>query len=231
MPDPTRFLPSQQGFAFTNTWPSEPAVALNTPFGKIDIGNAAAGLCGGMVFAAIDYWHAGMLPPPGQPTPDDPLYGYLVRRLIDSWHVPCGVTQYYQWMNLPDGDSGFDALGQHVIIERGLAWRTISEQWPQIMADLARGIPAALGVVTVASSNPADLGLNHQVLAYDYRTSASHVTVLVYDPNSGRRDDINIQFDSSSPAEPTVFKHNLSIDHPVRGFFRTAYAPAAPPAR
>ena len=81
------------------------------------------------------------------------------------------------------------------------------------------------------SSNPADLGLNHQVLAYDYRTSASHVTVLVYDPNSGQRDDINIQFDSSSPTKPTVFKHNLSIDDPVRGFFRTAYALAAPPAR
>src|SRR5215470_11479614 len=154
MPNPGSFQPMQDGFAFTNTWPSEPAVALDTPFGKIDIGNAAAGLCGGMVFAALDYWHAGMLPPPGQPTPDDPLYGYLVRRLIDSWHVPCGVTQYYQWMNLPDGDAGFDALGQRVVIERGLAWCTISEQWPQIMADLARGIPAALGVVTVASSNP-----------------------------------------------------------------------------
>jgi hypothetical protein len=229
MPNPTRFLPSQQGFAFTNSWPSEPAVVINTPFGKIDIGNAAAGLCGGMVFAALDYWHARMLPPPSQPAPDDPLYGYLVRRLIDSWHVPAGVTQYYQWMNLPDGDSGFDALGQHVVIERGLAWRTINEQWPQVTADLAHGIPAALGVVTVASSSPADLGLNHQVLAYDYQTSASQATVLVYDPNSGRRDDINIQFDPSSPTKPTVFKHNLSINHPVRGFFCTPYAPAAPP--
>ena len=52
---------------FTNAWPSEPAVVLPTPFGKINIGNAAAGLCGGMVFAALDYWHTGILPPAARP--------------------------------------------------------------------------------------------------------------------------------------------------------------------
>ena len=60
---PGSFLPSQDGFAFTNAWPSEPTVALPTPFGQISIGNAAAGLCGGTAFAALDYWHAGTLPP------------------------------------------------------------------------------------------------------------------------------------------------------------------------
>ena len=72
MPGPRRFLPSHQGFAFTNTWPSAPAVVLTTPFGKIDVGNASAGLCGGMVFAALDYWHAGIPPPAHQPLPKDP---------------------------------------------------------------------------------------------------------------------------------------------------------------
>ncbi len=68
MPDPGSFLPSQDAFAFTNAWPSEPAVVVPTPFGKISIGNAAAGLCGGMVFAALDYWHAGIAPPrPARP--------------------------------------------------------------------------------------------------------------------------------------------------------------------
>jgi hypothetical protein len=230
MPDPGRFLPSGRGFAFTNSWPPEPAVVLATPFGKINIGNAAAGLCGGMVFAALDYWHAGLAPPARQPAPDDPLYGYLVRRLVDSWHIPAGVAQYYQWMNLPDGDSGFDVLGRHVVTERGLAWRTIRQQWPQITADLARGIPAPLGLVTVASAAPAKLGLNHQVLAYDYGASAAEVTVRVYDPNSGPRDDVCIRFSPGNPAEPTAFEHNISISHPVRGFFRTAYAMATPPA-
>ena len=229
MPNPGSFLPSQDGFAFTNAWPSEPAVVLPTPFGNINIGNAAAGLCGGMVFAALDYWHAGILLPAARPAQGEALYGYLVRRLVDSWHLPAGVAQYYQWMNLPDGDTGFDVLGQHVVTDRGLAWRTIQTQWPQIAADLDHGTPAALGVVTVASASPADLGRNHQVLAYDYDASASQVTVRVYDPNSGQNDGIHIQFDPRAPAKPTTFEHNLGIGLPIRGFFRTAYAPATPP--
>jgi hypothetical protein len=229
MPNPGSFLPSQNGLPFTNAWPSEPAVVLPTPFGKINIGNAAAGLCGGMVFTALDYWHAAIEPPAARPAPGEPLYRHIVQRLVDSWHLPAGVAQYYQWMNLPDGDSGFDVFGRHVVTDRGLAWRTIKTQWPQITADLDHGTPAALGVVTVASSAPADLGHNHQVLAYGYDKSGSQITVRVYDPNSGQRDDIYIRFDQKTPAKPTTFAHNLNIGHPVRGFFRTAYTPATPP--
>jgi hypothetical protein len=229
MPD-QGFLPSRHGFAFTNSWPSQPAVVVNTPFGNINIGNAAAGLCGGMVYAALDYWHAGRLPPPRQPAPADPLYGYIVRRLIDSWHVPAGVAQYYQWMNLPDADSGFDVLGWRVVSVQGVVSRTLRDQWPQIATDLARGIPVPLGLVTVASANPADLRRNHQVVAYDYQAAAGEFTVRVYDPNSGQRDDVFIRFNPGSPAKPRAFEHNISIGEPVRGFFRTAYTPATPPA-
>ncbi|MBO0816442.1 MAG: hypothetical protein J2P30_15030 [Actinobacteria bacterium] len=229
MPNPRSFLPSGDGFAFTNAWPSEPAVTLPTPFGPINIGNAAGGLCGGMVFAALDYWHAGIPAPAAQPGPAQPLYHYLVRRLVESWHVPAGVAQYYQWMSLPDGDTGFGAFGHQVVVSRGVAWRTIHQQWPQIAADLDRGIPAALGLVTVASHNPADLGLCHQVLAYRYDAAPDRVTVRVYDPNSGCDDGIHIQFDPRTPEKPTAFTHNVNIGHPIRGFFRTAYAPAVPP--
>jgi hypothetical protein len=229
MANPRSFLPSEDGFAFTNVWPSEPDVAVPTPFGQIDIGNADAGLCGGMVFGALDYWYAGIAPPAARPAPGDPLYGYLVRRLIDSWHLPAGVAQYFQWMNLPEGDTGFDIAGRHIVTERGLAWRTIQEQWPQIAGDLDQGTPTALGVVTVASADPADFGANHQVVAYGYETSASQVTVRVYDPNSGQDNGIHIRFDPRTPSSPTAFTHNINIGHPVRGFFRNAYAPAAPP--
>ena len=226
----TNFLPSRDGFAFTNVWPSEPDVALPTPFGPIDIGNADAGLCGGMVFGALDYWHSGTAPPAARPAPGEPLYRYLVRRLVDSWNLPAGAAQYYQWMNLPDGDASLDIAGQHITTERGLAWRTIGVQWPQITADLSQGTPVALGVVTVASASPGDLGLNHQVLAYDYHAAPNQVTVRVYDPNSGQKDGIHIQFDPRNPADPTAFRHNLNIGRPVRGFFRTSYTAATPPS-
>jgi hypothetical protein len=229
-PNAGSFLPSQNGLAFINSWPSEPTVVVPTPFGKISIGNASAGLCGGMVFTALDYWHAGVTPPTAQPGPSQPLYHYIVQRLIDSWHLPAGVAEYYQWMNLPAGDTGFDLFGRSVVTERGVAWHTIEAQWPQIAADLDSGTPAALGLVTVASASPADLGLNHQVLAHSYEASASQVTVWLYDPNSGHNDGVYIRFDPRAPTKPTTFANNVNIADPVRGFFRTAYAPATPPA-
>ena len=226
----TPFVPSQDGFAFTNAWPSEPAVVLPTPFGTIDIGNASAGLCGGMVFAALDYWHAGTPAPAARPDAGTPAYSFIVRRLVDSWNLPAGVAQYFHWMCLPDSDSGFEVFGRHVVTDRGIGWRTIEVQWPQIRSDLDAGTPAALGVVTVASAHPKDLGQNHQVLACGYEVAGTQVTVMVYDPNQGQRDDIAISFDCGQPTRPTQFRHNLGLDHPVRGFFRTAYAPAKVPA-
>jgi len=134
MPAPRGFQPSRDGFEFTNAWPPEPAAVLPAPFGKINIGSAAAGLCGGMVFAALEYRHTAILPPAVRPAPGGPLYRSIVRRLVDSWHLPAGVAQCCQWMNLPGGDSGFEVFGRRVVTGRGLAWRTIQTQWPQIAA-------------------------------------------------------------------------------------------------
>jgi len=223
------FLPSRDGFAFANDWPPAPAITLPTPVRSIGVGNAAAGLCGGMVFAALDYWHASVRPPQARPVPGSPLYRYLVRRLIASWHIPGGVARYYGWMNLPDGDSHLDLLGHRVLPERGVSSRTISRHWPLVRASLDRGTPVALGLVTVASTNPARLRHNHQALAFGYMTSGTEVIVRVYDPNSGPADGVGIRFDTSSPGRATQFRHNLKLDWPVRGFFLNPYSPAAPP--
>ncbi|MDP9239531.1 MAG: hypothetical protein M3O55_02680 [Actinomycetota bacterium] len=226
----TDFLPSAHGFAFDNAWPSQPVVEMNTAMGRLNLGDARGGLCGGMVFAALDYWNAGIVPPSAQPAKGDPLYAFIVKRLIDSWHLPVGIAQYYQWMNLPDADTGFTAFGRRVVIDRGLAWRTIRLQLPAIRHDLDRGTPVPLGVVTTSSARPGDLGANHQVLAHGCEVTPTAVSVHVYDPNSGQRDDVSIDFDPRSPTKKTTFAHNLAVDHPVRGFFRTSYSPAALPA-
>jgi len=224
------FLPSRHGFAFDNAWPQQPAVLLPTPFGEIGVGNAGGGLCGGMAFAALDYWQAGRSPAADRPPVGKPLYQHIVDRLIDSWHVPAGIAQYYQWMSLPDGDAVIRLFGRQVIAERGLGWRTVRVQWPQIKKDLDRGLPVPIGVVTVASRNPKDLALNHQVLAYASQVDGTHVTLRVYDPNRGRRDDVSIRMNTSAPAKPVTFDHNLGLGgRPVRGFFRVAYTPHDPP--
>jgi len=221
------FLPSRHGFGFDNSWPSQPALVLPTPLGDIRIGNAAGGLCGGMAFAALDYWRAGAAPPAERPAAGQPLYRYIVTRLIQSWRIPTGVAKYYWWMNLPDGDTTVRLLGRRILTERGLSWRTIAIQWPRIRAELDRGRPVPIGVVTVSSSRPRDLSRNHQVLAYGYDGTGGRVTLRVYDPNRGRRDDILIAFDTATPAEPTTFEHNLGLgQRRVRGFFRAAYSPS-----
>jgi hypothetical protein len=232
---PPAFLPSRHGFAFANSWPAAPAISIRTPAGRLGIGNAALGLCGGMVFAAFDYWHAGRLPPAVRPAPGTPLYRFVVRRLIESWHVPAGVAGYYRGMLSSDAD---------------LARRTISRQWPRIRALLDDGQPVPLALVTVDSASPLLLGRNHQVLAYGYEVHGPEVTLAVYDPNSGPDDGVVIRFSTagglggSSPRASTAggpggssprasiagrFAHTISIGWPVRGFFLTRYKPAEPP--
>ena len=203
---------------------------MQTPLGPVGIGNAANGLCGGMVYAALDYWLAREAPPSSRPAPGSPLYQYIVRRLIDSWHLPAGVTEYYQWMNLPDADVTTSVLGRTVVVQRGVSWRTIEQQWPQVRASIDEGVPATLGVVTVKSASPGALGQNHQVAAYAYAVSGSEVTVRVYDPNSGQDDNVWIRFDDSAPQLATTFSTNINIAEHVRGFFLTAYTQATPPS-
>ena len=181
-----------------------------------------------MVFAALDYWIAGRIPPRERPAPGTPLYKFIVDRLIESWHVPAGIAEYFFWMNLPDGDVTANVLGRSIVVQRGIAWRTIEQQWPLVKASIDAGVPAALGVVTVKSVNVADLGKNHQICAYGYAVSGAEVTVKVYDPNSGQNDGVWITFDTSAPQQATTFSSNVNISLPVRGFFMTEYTPAAP---
>jgi hypothetical protein len=126
-------------------------------------------------------------------------------------------------MGMPDTDSPtFQLFGRPLLTRRGIAYRTVSGEWPAIRGELDRGAPVPLGVITVASRQPRDLALNHQVLAYGYSNTGDEIKVKVYDPNRGRRDDIAITFKTG--AAPAAFTHNLGIGgRPVRGFFRTGY--------
>lgn len=229
MPPAERFLPSRHAFGFSNSWPEQPAVTVDTPFGRLKLGNAKGGLCGGMVFAALDYWYAGCVPPAHQPAVGEPLYRYVVKRLIQSWRLPAGVARYYRWMTLPDGDRVFSVLGRRVVATRGVAWRTVAVQLPRIIADLDAGRPAPLGVVTVASANPLQLRFNHQVLAYGYEVAGDSVTLRVYDPNRGGDDATFLRVDTRDPTRPPEIAHNLGIGRRVRGFFRTGYTRSTPP--
>ena len=56
----TAFSPSASGFRFPNSFPHVPVRHIGIPgVVSIPIGDASNGLCGGMVFAARDYFEAG----------------------------------------------------------------------------------------------------------------------------------------------------------------------------
>jgi len=221
------FLPSTNGLAFVNSWPSEPDVVVQVPGqGPVGIGNASNGLCGGMAFAVRDVFEAKLLPITApQPAPGSPLFKYPVRRLIDSFDVPAGVAKYYAWMNTPDGD-----VRLWFVVHRGVWWRTAAEEWPKVRADIDAGHPSCLGIVAVRSANPVDLGRNHQVLAYAYEQDGHHVILSLYDPNADldKADEVRVSFDTGQPSQAGPIVSNIDIADPVRGFFRLPYTPADP---
>jgi hypothetical protein len=225
------FQPSVNGFAFTNSFPPEPDVRIDLgPAGHLSLGDASQGVCGGMVFAVRDYFEAKRATPPDAtpPAPGTALFSYLVRRLIDSFNVPAGVTTYGTWMVLPDADVHF-----FVGSMRGTFSRTVVTSWPQIRADIDGGHPSPIGLVTIRSLDIGKIGQCHQVLGYAYQISDQGiVTLSVYDPNTARTtaDSVAITFDSAHPGTPSPITHNIDIpETTLHGFFASNYRPATPP--
>ncbi|HZC73897.1 MAG TPA: hypothetical protein VE442_24630 [Jatrophihabitans sp.] len=218
------FRPSVNGLRFTNSWPHEPDVVVDLgPLGKVPIGDASNGLCGGMVYTVMDVFHTGMPPITDtvNPAAGTPLFRYLVDRLLDSFDVPAGVLKYFEWMNTPDHDTGLLFLTR-----RGIAWHTIKEEWTKIKADIDTGRLSSLGLVTVQSTDPRALGHNHQVLAYAYDIDdANRLTLYLYDPNTrtSAADSVRLSLNLSQPTRTTAITHNVNIARPIRGFFRTHY--------
>jgi hypothetical protein len=224
----TEFRPSRNGLHFDNSWPpGTPDYVFNIPIlGEVHIGDASDGLCGGMAFTVADLYLAGRLPPARTDAPPGgtPLFRYIASRLLASFSIPSGVLTYYYWANTPDHDTGI-----WPVIRSGLARMTIQDQIPQVTAGIDRNQPATLGLVTVRSLNPGNLGRCHQVLAYGYDRAGSEITFRVYDPNQHDDDSVTISLDTGDPGHPTPIVSNVSSD-PIRGFFHVDYSYTDPSA-
>jgi hypothetical protein len=225
------FRPSTSAFRFTNSFPRQSTIEIDLgPAGRVGLGDASQGVCGGMTFAVRDYFEAGRPVPPDEtpPAKGTLLFRYITGRLIDSFNVPDGVLQYAQWMLMPSGEIPL-LFG----IRHGTFFRTVTSSWPRVRADIDAGHPSPLGLVTVHTADLRQIGKCHQVLAYGYRTDDSRtVTLSIYDPNTelDAADDVWITLATGAPHKVAPINHNINIDEPaLHGFFRTKYTPKTPP--
>jgi hypothetical protein len=218
------FRPTTHGFPFPNWYPpGSPVVEVPTPFGRLKFGDANGGLCGGMVFAALDLYLFGV-PRPLEPTP--PVYKYFCKRLLESWNLPFGVLKYYDWQRR----AGASKVVAGVPLVAGVTRLTAAE-WPRIKAAIDSGVPAALGLVNACSFSPRQLCRNHQVLAYgyDWNEATGDLAVKVYDPNYPNDDTMDLRVNLADPDREELVTHGCE-GKTVRGFFLTEYRrPVDPP--
>ena len=204
----------ENGFAFPNSFPAgSPVVEMPTPFGRWKFGDAGAGLCGGMVFAAMDYYLHGIEELPTAPGPA--LVRYFCKRLLDSWNLPFGAAKYYDWQRR----------------RKGLMRKTIRNEWPRIRARLDAGFPAPLGIIHAEGYGWKGLSRNHQVLCYGYDFNGSNedVTLAIYDPNYPGDETAGLTFKVSDPSSEQSAVHSC-VGSTVRGIFLSAYTrPRDPP--
>ena len=128
------------------------------------------GLCGGMAFAALDYYYSGVAMPRGngpadQPPPGSDLRDYLWDRLVDSWRLN-GAT-FLEWKArlslLPSvWPSG---AGPRALRDRS------KTEWRKLRGEIDAGHPTVLGLV----GENRDPFQDHQVLACGYENAAEDV--------------------------------------------------------
>ncbi len=214
----TAFSPAQHGFFFANAF--ENVIVKDSPFGRI----ATRGRCGGMAFAALDHFYSGMplprfatsqLPESGVPPDNHPLSRYIYARQIDSFMV-LSAAKYVTWSLSPD-NAGF--------LIKGVSRWTKEDEWKKLRASIDIGKPVVLGLI--GARDLAELGKNHQVIAFGYDESLNKESriVHIYDVNYPNR-ELRLHTDSHR----TGWIEDSPNLEQWRGWFVQDYAPLMPPS-
>lgn len=154
----TAFDPSRHGYAFSNTFSNDFVRELDVRTG---------GLCGGMVYSALDYFLAR------QPIPVQdyrPATGTVLQCYIYDRQVQSIVPNVGRWAELgvnPNGARDAELFG----------W-ALNSRFDELRRVIDRGRPVPLGVQGVK-------GVTHQILAIGYEAGAraQDRRIQVYDPN------------------------------------------------
>ena len=207
----TLFVPNLHGFHFGNNFTNV----------LIDYGSirwTTQGRCGGMAFAALDYFKNDMPVPAykGTLSVNTPLADYIYNRLIDSF-ISNGM-KFIEWTIMKGDYKG--------VLGEGVPQLTRTEEFPKLMNALKNG-PVALGLVK--AKNLTDIGSgNHQVVAYgaDLDNNNGKMTVYLYDNNYPDKTVTLTAFPTDqyfTLVRPDKFEA-------WRGFFVESYIQKKPPA-
>ncbi|MDQ0375699.1 MIR domain-containing protein [Cellulomonas humilata] len=208
------FDPATHGFAFPNAFVNE---VLTLPNGARI---TTAGRCGGMAFAALDYFLAGQPVPawrsdlwtPSRVPPDSHWLAQLfTQRLRDSFFTG-SAAKFVTWSMHSDDETW---------VFKGVTRWTKEEELPRLIASIDAGRPVVLGLVVARSLG--SIGDNHQVVAYGYEQdrATGRTTVLVYDNNTPRK-AVTLTSDADQ------HDWTASNGHSWRGFFLQDYTPRRP---
>jgi hypothetical protein len=209
------FDPARHGFRFPNSFVNR--VATIPGHGNVE----TRGRCGGMAYAALDYYFCRIPVPaytaanfaPSRVPPDGHwLADYIYSRLMNSFFTG-SATKFAEWTVHSDHETWF---------YKGVTRWTKEEEFPKLRARIDSGSPASLGLIQ--ATNLTDIGKNHQVVAYgyDYYPDRGFMTVYVYDNNHPGA-EVRL---TSGPGNPHF---NASTGEEWRGFFVHDYARVNPP--
>lgn len=176
------FLPSVHGLHFANRYPPGPTLKLGVIDPRwVGVGDAEAGLCGGMSWFVREWFEEGRPVPAdvAPPANGSPLFRAIVRRQVLSLDWLRGPVRF--WLS---------ALSSP---ER-LRERSLEIEWPRIRAEIDAGRLPMVGLVRHRGWSPFELTKDHQVLAFAYDTAGPDgpTTIRLYDPNWPNRDDVSI---------------------------------------
>jgi hypothetical protein len=213
------FLPSTHGLHFANSFPPGPTVRLGPLDPRIiGVGDASAGLCGGMCYTVRDLFEAGVAVPADRTPPANgsPRFASIVRRQVQS----------LDWFRLPVAFWVRSAWGGSIGGDRAAS--TFEREWPLVRRQIDEGHLAMVGLIRVSGVNPFKLTGNHQVIAYGYAEDGRGVTLRLYDPNHPDRDDVTATLHLDPALRPSGIEQ--STGEPLLGYFSYGYTAANPTA-
>ena len=202
------FEPGRDGFHYPNAFVN--VIAKVPGFGTIETG----GRCGGMAYAALDYWFNGRLPipaPTALPADGTLMADYVYRRLFDTYLVPSAIN-FITWTLAGDGENFF---------HKGVTRWTKEGEFPKLRAMIDQGKPQVLGLVKVTDLR--QIGEDHQVVAYGYEDEGKgNLSIQLWD---NRYPDREARLTTTAGAPHWTLSEG---NEDWRGWFIQGYKPERP---